>query len=70
MAGKCSPAGCYSITVLSEASDTPTASDNLPPAELADIIARDPDPIEITCHNCGSVYHITKAMVRGDSFYI
>lgn len=38
---------------------------NLPPAELADIIARDPDPIEITCHNCGSVYHITKAMVRG-----
>ena len=36
---------------------------NLPPAELADIIARDPEPIVITCHNCGSVYEITKDML-------
>ncbi len=37
---------------------------HLPPAELSDILARDPEPIEITCHNCGSVYHITKDMLK------
>ena len=36
---------------------------NLPPAELADIIARDPEPVVVTCHNCGSVYEITKDML-------
>ena len=36
----------------------------LPPAELADIIAHDAEPLEITCHNCGSVYHISKDMLR------
>ena len=37
---------------------------DLPPAERADIIIHDRDPLEITCHNCGSVYHITKAMLQ------
>jgi len=32
--------------------------------ELDDIIAHDPDPIEVVCHNCGSVYHISKDMLR------
>lgn len=36
----------------------------LPAAELADIIAHDSDPLEITCHNCGSVYKITKEMLK------
>ena len=39
---------------------------HLPPAELADIIARDPEPIVITCHNCGSIYEITKKMIVGE----
>lgn len=34
---------------------------NLDKKELADIIAHDPDPIEVICHNCGSVYNISKA---------
>lgn len=33
-------------------------------AELDDILANDPDPIEVTCHNCGSVYKIFKDMLR------
>lgn len=32
--------------------------------ELDDIIANGPDPIEVTCHNCGSVYKITKDMLK------
>lgn len=31
---------------------------NLGAAELADIKKNGPDPLEIVCHNCGSVYHI------------
>ena len=31
---------------------------NLPKAELEDIRANGPDPLEITCRNCGSVYNI------------
>ena len=34
---------------------------HLPKEELADIIAKDPDPITVTCHNCGSVYSIPKS---------
>ena len=30
-------------------------------AELADIKKNGPDPLEIVCHNCGSVYHIPVA---------
>lgn len=37
---------------------------HLPKKELDDIIANDPEPIEIVCHNCGSVYKITKDMLR------
>ena len=37
---------------------------HLPASELADILANDPDPLEITCHNCGSVYHIEKDLLR------
>ncbi len=37
---------------------------HLPKAELEDIINRDPDPLEVTCHNCGSVYKISKEMLR------
>jgi molecular chaperone Hsp33 len=37
---------------------------HLPPAELEDIIQRDPEPLEIICHNCGSVYKITKDMLK------
>lgn len=33
---------------------------HLPQAELADIIANDPEPIEIICHNCGSKYQLYK----------
>ncbi len=32
--------------------------------EVDDILAHDPDPIEVTCHNCGSVYKIPKSMLR------
>lgn len=32
----------------------------LPKNEFADIIENGPDPIEVICHNCGSVYKITK----------
>ena len=31
--------------------------------ELADILANDPDPLEIVCHNCGSAYKIQKSML-------
>lgn len=31
---------------------------NLDSAELTDIKKEGPDPLEIICHNCGSVYHI------------
>lgn len=31
--------------------------------DFADIIKNDPDPIEMVCRNCGSVYHITKKMI-------
>lgn len=37
---------------------------HLPAAELADIIAHDADPLEITCHNCGSVYKIEKELLK------
>lgn len=33
----------------------------LPEKELKDIIQNDPDPLEVICHNCGSVYRISKA---------
>ncbi len=33
-------------------------------AELEDILANDPDPIEVSCKNCGSVYKISKEMLR------
>ncbi len=36
---------------------------HLPKAELEDIIAHDTFPLEITCHNCGSKYQITKDML-------
>ncbi len=39
---------------------------HLPPAELSDIIAHDAEPIVITCHNCGSVYEITKDMLTAE----
>ena len=35
----------------------------LPKKELADILANDPDPLEIVCHNCGSAYKIPKSML-------
>ena len=34
---------------------------NLGKEELDDIKAKDPDPLEVVCHNCGSVYYIPKA---------
>lgn len=34
---------------------------HLPKAEVEDIIAHDREPIEIACHNCGSVYKIMKS---------
>ncbi len=37
---------------------------HLPAAEVADIIANDPEPIEIVCHNCASAYKITKSMLK------
>ncbi len=37
---------------------------HLPKAELEDIIKNDPDPLEITCHNCGSIYHISKDLLK------
>lgn len=36
---------------------------NLGKAELDDIIANDPDPLEVSCRNCGSVYKISKSML-------
>lgn len=36
----------------------------LPKGELEDIIANDPDPLEVVCHNCGSAYKIPKDMLR------
>jgi len=32
--------------------------------ELNDILEKDPDPIEVVCHNCGSIYHIKKENLR------
>lgn len=37
---------------------------NLPKSEVESIIKDDPDPIEVICHNCGSVYKISKEMLR------
>ena len=37
---------------------------NLGQKELNDIIAHDSFPLEVVCHNCGSVYHITKEMIQ------
>ena len=37
---------------------------HLPLSEVEDIIKRDPDPIEVICHNCGSLYHISKEMLK------
>jgi len=33
--------------------------------DLDDIIKNDPDPMEVVCRNCGSVYHVTKQMLKG-----
>ncbi|MBQ0050778.1 MAG: Hsp33 family molecular chaperone HslO [Treponema sp.] len=37
---------------------------HLPKAEVEDIIAHDPEPIEVVCHNCGSSYKIMKDMLK------
>ncbi len=37
---------------------------NLGKKDLDDIIKNDPDPLEVVCENCGSVYHITKRMLQ------
>lgn len=37
---------------------------SLPAAELKDIIEKDPEPIEVICHSCGSRYNITKDMLK------
>lgn len=37
---------------------------HLPKREVEDIIAHDPEPIEVICHNCGSKYAITKDMLK------
>ena len=37
---------------------------NLGEKDLDDIIKNDPDPLEVICRNCGSVYHITKQMLK------
>ena len=36
---------------------------HLPKAELEDIIAHDPDPLEVVCHCCGSKYQIKKSAI-------
>lgn len=36
---------------------------HLPSVELDDIIANDSDPLEVVCHNCGSVYRIPKSLL-------
>ena len=36
----------------------------LPKAELADIIAKDPNPLEVVCHTCGSRYKIEKELLK------
>lgn len=36
---------------------------HLPKAELEDIIAHDPDPLEVVCHCCGSKYNISKSEI-------
>lgn len=41
-----------------------SAIKGLPKAEVADIIEHDPDPIEISCKNCGSIYHIPKSLLK------
>lgn len=33
-------------------------------AEVDDMLAHDKDPIEVVCHNCGSIYHIPKATIK------
>lgn len=37
---------------------------NLGKDEVADIIANDPSPLEVSCHNCGSVYQIPKELLK------
>jgi molecular chaperone Hsp33 len=37
---------------------------NLGKNEVDDILEKDPDPLEVTCHNCGSIYQIPKSMLR------
>lgn len=37
---------------------------HLPKREVEDIIAHDPESIEVICHNCGSKYAITKDMLK------
>ncbi len=37
---------------------------NLDRAELADMAENGPDPLEVVCHNCGSVYTWSRAEVR------
>lgn len=37
---------------------------HLPKSELEDIIAHDKDPLEVVCHTCGSVYNISKSMLK------
>jgi len=37
---------------------------HLPKHEVEDILAHDPEPIEVICHNCSSRYEITKDMLR------
>lgn len=36
---------------------------HLPKNELEDILKNDPSPLEITCHNCGSTYRISKEAI-------
>jgi len=38
---------------------------HLDPAELDDMISNGPDPVEICCHNCGSVYSFTLEEIQG-----
>lgn len=33
-------------------------------AEVEDILLNDADPLEVVCHNCGSVYHIPKELLQ------
>jgi molecular chaperone Hsp33 len=36
---------------------------HLPADQVADIKKNGPDPLEVTCHNCGSVYHIPTSRI-------